>query len=253
MLYDFGHMPHCLRSRSCRSRKSDKQLVLMHFSKHYRILLIFFVLKELSSITCQRNTLISSRHRSFHASTTFNHKMVVEESVSIPLLSNNESYSNYVNDARRSAIMTSLKRFSKNDTFVEYNRYGVKTTIKWKESVNDFQSAQNKKDAYENIKVIKRIFKSSFIPGGELSKDYFQFTLWRILQRFVSAICSVFGTQALLLALGVKQNKIGLFSLIKMKFSISLNYYFHRNSCDCKLGVKRRVRKVFSNILGFKK
>lgn len=50
--------------------------------------------------------------------------------------------------------------------------------------------------------------KQSFIPDG-VSPDYFTYTKWRILQRLVSATVSVFGTRALLLALGVKTERVG--------------------------------------------
>ena len=55
----------------------------------------------------------------------------------------------------------------------------------------------------------RNFLKSCFVPAGELSSDYFNYSFWRIAQRLISATNNVFGTQALLLALGFKTNKIG--------------------------------------------
>jgi purine-cytosine permease-like protein len=51
----------------------------------------------------------------------------------------------------------------------------------------------------------KELMKKFFLPGGSMTSDYYRYTMWRFSQRFVSATCGVFGTQALLMALGVKQ------------------------------------------------
>lgn len=47
-----------------------------------------------------------------------------------------------------------------------------------------------------------------FIPD-DVTPDYYAFTFWRFSQRCVSATVGVFGTRALLLALGVKAGRIG--------------------------------------------
>jgi len=49
----------------------------------------------------------------------------------------------------------------------------------------------------------------AFMPRG-VTSDYYAFTLWRMAQRIVSSTVSVFGTQSLLLALGVKTNTVGV-------------------------------------------
>lgn len=54
---------------------------------------------------------------------------------------------------------------------------------------------------------LQHLLRRSFLPGGEMTPDYYRYTLWRVAQRFVSSTSSVFGTQALLLALGVKQRQ----------------------------------------------
>ena len=55
---------------------------------------------------------------------------------------------------------------------------------------------------------LQAFLKHSFIPE-EVSPDYFSFTKWRIFQRFIAATVSVLGTQALLLALGIKSQRLG--------------------------------------------
>lgn len=50
--------------------------------------------------------------------------------------------------------------------------------------------------------------KQSFLPEG-VTDDYYAFARWRLFQRLMSSTVGVFGTQALLLALGIKSgNKI---------------------------------------------
>lgn len=44
--------------------------------------------------------------------------------------------------------------------------------------------------------------RNCFMPVGTLTQDYNTYTAWRIMQRFLSATTSVFGTQSLLLAIG---------------------------------------------------
>lgn len=56
--------------------------------------------------------------------------------------------------------------------------------------------------------------KVSFIPSG-VTSNYYSFVRWRIVQRFVNANLHVFGTQSLLLGLGIKANmssKLGALS-----------------------------------------
>jgi len=50
--------------------------------------------------------------------------------------------------------------------------------------------------------------RQAFLPE-HVTPDYYIYTKWRILQRLVSATVSVFGTRALLLALGVKTEMVG--------------------------------------------
>jgi len=49
-----------------------------------------------------------------------------------------------------------------------------------------------------------------YIPEG-VTSDYFEYVRWRVIQRYVNAIVHVFGTQSLLLGLGIKnRNALGL-------------------------------------------
>ena len=59
------------------------------------------------------------------------------------------------------------------------------------------------------LTLIGPFVRKSFIPSGKMSADYYSYTMWRMMQRLVSATSNVFGTQALLLALGFKSNSIG--------------------------------------------
>jgi len=51
--------------------------------------------------------------------------------------------------------------------------------------------------------------RHSFLPEG-VYPSYYRFIRWRIIQRFVNANVHVFGTQSLLMGLGLKTNNLGL-------------------------------------------
>lgn len=51
-------------------------------------------------------------------------------------------------------------------------------------------------------------FSHAFFPE-DVTPDYYSFTAWRFFQRCISATVGVFGTQALLLALGIKSGRLG--------------------------------------------
>eukprot|EP00597_Dinobryon_sp_UTEXLB2267_P003547 CAMPEP_0170073750 /NCGR_PEP_ID=MMETSP0019_2-20121128/11139_1 /TAXON_ID=98059 /ORGANISM="Dinobryon sp., Strain UTEXLB2267" /LENGTH=522 /DNA_ID=CAMNT_0010283535 /DNA_START=351 /DNA_END=1919 /DNA_ORIENTATION=+ len=81
----------------------------------------------------------------------------------------------------------------------------------WSESKQSFQQFCCPNKTEENVVFQSFNFlRNSFLPSGDLTNDYYKYTLWRAAQRLVGATLSVFGTQALLLALGFKQSKIGL-------------------------------------------
>lgn len=56
---------------------------------------------------------------------------------------------------------------------------------------------------------LRKAVYSALLPSGEFSSHYFRYIRWRSLQRLISSTNNVFGTQALLLSLGVKRSKIG--------------------------------------------
>ena len=107
---------------------------------------------------------------------------------------------------------------------VEYNEnkggnrmYGKKRVLHWDQeshmfgtySTNGGQLAPSEtpEKKPKPLKVLTRVFYNNFVPSGNISEDYFTYSKWRACQRFVSATSSVFGTQALVMALGVKSGK----------------------------------------------
>lgn len=77
----------------------------------------------------------------------------------------------------------------------------------WEHSETERQ--MNPKERWaEFVRRRKMFFLKAFFPD-DVSPDYYSFTAWRFSQRCVSATIGVFGTQALLLALGVRSGRIG--------------------------------------------
>lgn len=60
----------------------------------------------------------------------------------------------------------------------------------------------------EFVRRRRRFLFDAFFPP-DVTPDYYAFTAWRFTQRCMSATVGVFGTQALLLALGVRAGRIG--------------------------------------------
>lgn len=58
---------------------------------------------------------------------------------------------------------------------------------------------------------IKPYLKAAFVPAG-VTPVYYRYTRWRILQRWINANLQVFGTQSLLLGLGIKTKSLAAFS-----------------------------------------
>ena len=100
-----------------------------------------------------------------------------------------------------------LPSFS-NDVLIE-NVKGRTYAMKWDSTKGTFQPATMQETMTQDSRFVS-IIKSCFIPSGAITSDYYKYSMWRLAQRFVSATCSVFGTQALLLALGFKKEKIGI-------------------------------------------
>lgn len=96
---------------------------------------------------------------------------------------------------------------SSNRILAEQNEIGMKRAVRWDTTGLKFESLTIDDTIRQSS--IKHFLLNCFLPSGELTQDYYKYTAWRLAQRFVSATSSVFGTQALLLALGFKQNRIG--------------------------------------------
>lgn len=96
--------------------------------------------------------------------------------------------------------------------------YGKKQVVQWDPSTTMFSTKTFRdanrlnygtkgRSARTPLKFLTRILYNNFIPSGNITDDYFTYSKWRACQRFVSATSSVFGTQALVMALGVKSGK----------------------------------------------
>ena len=93
-----------------------------------------------------------------------------------------------------------------NLNYVNKNDLPIKSDLKWNRYNNPLYN-------FIQRSIVPRL-KVSFLPSG-VSPNYYSFTRWRILQRFVNANLHVFGTQSLLLGLGIKANmssKLGALS-----------------------------------------
>ncbi|CAM9726940.1 unnamed protein product [Ectocarpus fasciculatus] len=88
------------------------------------------------------------------------------------------------------------------------------TEIVWDESKERFVEAESLRDRSNSQKVrgavggLQLLLRHWFIPE-DVTPDYYHFTFWRMFQRFVAGTINVFGTQALLLALGIKAKRLG--------------------------------------------
>jgi uncharacterized protein YqgC (DUF456 family) len=96
---------------------------------------------------------------------------------------------------------------------------GDRRGIEWDEKSNSFRLKEwehteterqmnAKQRGSEFVRRRKMFLERAFFPE-DVTPDYYSFTAWRFAQRCVSATVGVFGTQALLLALGVKAGRIG--------------------------------------------
>ena len=100
--------------------------------------------------------------------------------------------------------------------FVDYDELGSRTVVQWEEKSSSLLKLPhssietNITESSMRWSYCYNFIKNCFLPNGEITNDYYTFTFWRASQRLVSATHSVFGTQALLLALGFKRTSIGL-------------------------------------------
>lgn len=105
--------------------------------------------------------------------------------------------------------------------FVEHNALGMKKQVKWNARLQRFEEYESLQSPPEQEPKFYQIMRNSFLPSGILSPDYYRYTAWRMTQRFVSATNSVFGTQALLLALGFRRNSIGKPFLVSVDHTLA--------------------------------
>jgi len=65
-----------------------------------------------------------------------------------------------------------------------------------------------RRDARGQVDFGVALLKQGFLPEN-VTPDYYAYARWRVTQRFISSTVHVFGTQALLLALGIKSSRLG--------------------------------------------
>lgn len=93
---------------------------------------------------------------------------------------------------------------------IEHHAWDHGRAALWNPTTKRFEQTTVRSGHRLFLTSIYQLFAASFIPSGELNKDYYTYSVWRMIQRFVSSMNTVFGTQALILALGFKKSKIGL-------------------------------------------
>ncbi len=88
-------------------------------------------------------------------------------------------------------------------TLIEHGAMGTKKVMVWNDATSSFKYHSESKFN------LQRALHGHFFPSGELTPDYYKYATWRATQRLVSATNGVFGTQALLMALGFNKKRIG--------------------------------------------
>lgn len=94
--------------------------------------------------------------------------------------------------------------------------------------------------ALEMSAPIRNTFYGLFLPGGNPPPDYYRYAIWRAIQRLVSATNGVFGSQALIMALGIRKKHIG---------GLSKCILFHPVGCQWCV-VLRHCRRVYMGVEG---
>jgi hypothetical protein len=89
---------------------------------------------------------------------------------------------------------------------VEYDEWNNVKEFVWDESKQQMLSFHPNQPKH---KTLTTFLNDCFIPSGDLTIHYYRYVFWRAIQRFLNSTNHVFGTQALLLALGLKKNRIG--------------------------------------------
>lgn len=91
---------------------------------------------------------------------------------------------------------------------IQWDEKSKKFRLKEWEHAETERRMNAKQRGSEFVRRKKMFLTRAFFPD-DVTPDYYSFTAWRFAQRCVSATVGVFGTQALLLALGVKAGRIG--------------------------------------------
>lgn len=103
-----------------------------------------------------------------------------------------------------------LSSHTKHDMFqqkklIEYDEWNNVKEFVWDDSKERLLSFHPQ----VGHKTVTTFLNDCFIPSGDLTIHYYRYVFWRAIQRFLNSINHVFGTQALLLSLGLKKNRIG--------------------------------------------
>lgn len=98
---------------------------------------------------------------------------------------------------------------------------------------------------------LKRFLSKCFLPGGDITPDYYRYTLWRIGQRLVSATSAVFGTQALLMALGVSSSSSSSSSLLGIHAATMWVLKDALGKCSRIVWASKVITLFYSNISPF--
>ena len=130
----------------------------------------------------------------------------------------------------RHGVRTSLSYDPQADRFVDSDILSASQPMG---AVNGQPRPKSKKVPLQLI--LKRGVSNAFLPEG-VTPSYYNFIRWRIIQRFVNANVHVFGTQSLLMGLGInKRSALGLSAALnwvlkdalgKIGESIALNEIF---------------------------
>lgn len=113
-------------------------------------------------------------------------------------------------------------------------------------------AVQSPKKAKSIKELLRQFIVTYFIPSGNLSPDYYTYARWRMIQRFIAATSNVFGTQALLLALGFKKSSIGVSaaSIWVMKDALGkFSRIFWASKYGRKFDSDAKTWRFFSSIL----
>lgn len=145
-----------------------------------------------------------------------------------------------VQATERNAIPTTQQErnaipFFSGKTLIEHGAMGTKKIMVWNEATSCFKYHSESKFS------LRRALHGHFFPSGELTPDYYKYAMWRATQRLVSATNSVFGTQALLMALGFNKQRIGKRLSCRCMYCMLCDKYCHKARRPCVFSVSPRI------------